>query len=178
MQAGAKTPRSEGRAFEKSCRNGLRSRSPCFSILFDYFYALERIRSLSMSSSPSKFHALVENDRGYVKVSLEYVGGIKKLRLSLEWLTDERHFPQKSGSFSWRIERSGTRQDLAQFNRASDLHCRSLVIRRPQAKSRTAKISVPRVPNAAIYSSYLQSSRFQRNYGLSVPSFDACCRRR
>jgi hypothetical protein len=85
------------------------------SILFDYFYALERVRSLSMSSPPSKFHALVENDRGYVKVSLEYLGGIKKLRLSLEWLTDDRHFPQRSGSFSWRVERSGTRQDLAQF---------------------------------------------------------------
>ena len=115
MQAGAKTPRSEGRVFEGSLRNGLRYRSPCSAILFDYFYALERVRSLSMSSSPSKFHALVENDRGYVKVSLEYLGGIKKLRLSLERLTDDRHFPQRSGSFSWRVERSGTRQDLAQF---------------------------------------------------------------
>ncbi len=76
-----------------------------FSILFDYFYALERVRSLRMSSSPSKFHTLVENDRGYV-------------------------------------------------------------------------IFVPRVPNAVIYSSYLQSSCFQRNYDLSVRSFDACCWRR
>jgi hypothetical protein len=115
MQAGAKTPRSEGRVFEGSLRNGLRYRSSCSAILFDYFYSLERVRSLSMSSSPSKFHALVENDRGYVKVSLEYLGGIKKLRLSLERLTDDRHFPQRSGSFSWRVERSGTRQDLAQF---------------------------------------------------------------
>jgi hypothetical protein len=82
---------------------------------FDYFYTLERIRSVSMPSSPSKFHALVENDRGCVKVTLEHLGGIKKLLLSLEWLTDERHFPQKSGGFSWRVERSGTRRDLAQF---------------------------------------------------------------
>jgi len=50
-----------------------------------------------MPSPPSKFHALVENDRGYVKVSLEYLGGIKKLRLSLEWLTDDRHFSQDLG---------------------------------------------------------------------------------
>ena len=86
-----------------------------FTHSFDYFYALERIASVSMPSLPSKFHALVENDRGYVKVTLENLGGIKNLRLSLEWLTDERHFPQKSGGFSWRVERSGTRQDLAQF---------------------------------------------------------------
>src|SRR5260221_6415395 len=57
-------------------------------------------------------------------------------------------------------QRTITGVDTVEINRALDLHCRSLVIRRPQAKSRTATISVPRVPNAAIYSSYLQSSPF------------------
>jgi hypothetical protein len=63
------------------------------------------------ASPPSQFRAFVDNARGRVDVTLITYQGLKKLSLEITWKTPYK----EADSFSWTVERIGTKEQLADF---------------------------------------------------------------